>query len=437
MNSHFNPVSALRGKFAPPADKSISHRAALFAAMCDEPVTVCNYLESEDTHSTLNAIQALGAAVDQHAGTELVIRGVGLHTPAEVTGGTLNVGNAGTLLRLLPGWLGGQSGGMWTLDGDESIRRRPVDRIMEPLRLMGAQVSARDDRLPPLVIGGADLRAIDYTLPVASAQVKSCVLIAALLATGQTTVTEPELSRDHTERILARARVPFERDGLTVRVSQVDELELDRVDVPGDPSSAAFLAAAACIVPGARVVIERMALNWTRTGFFRIARRMGAVVLGELEEEPVAGTTVAPSEEPIGDVDVAQAPLEGTVVEPHEVPLAIDELPLVALLGCFAEGDTVVRGAAELRLKESDRIEATVEGLNGLGADIEATPDGFVVHGGGGIEGGTIDALGDHRMAMLGAVAGLASRSGVTVVGMEAAAVSYPGFEADVGALVG
>src|SRR3954467_5777330 len=350
MNAHFNPISTLRGNSAPPADKSISHRAALFSAMCDEPVTICNYLESEDTYSTLDAVQALGAAVDQHDGGELVIRGVGLRTPAEVTGGTLNVGNAGTLLRLLPGWLAGQRGGMWTLDGDESIRRRPVDRIVEPLRQMGADVHARDDRLPPLSIGGADLTAIDYELPVASAQVKSCVLMAGMLATGQTTVTEPQLSRDHTERILARARAPFERKGLTVKISQVDELELDRVDVPGDPSSAAFLAAAACIVPGARVVIERMALNWTRTGFYRIAERMGAVILGELEEEPVTETGAPPpSEEPIGDVDVAQAPLEGTVVEPHEVPLAIDELPLVGLLGCFAEGETVVRGAAELR----------------------------------------------------------------------------------------
>jgi 3-phosphoshikimate 1-carboxyvinyltransferase len=436
MKTHFNPVSALRGKFAPPADKSISHRAAIFSAMCDDPVTVCNYLDSEDTQSTLHAIQALGAAVDDQGGTELVIRGVGLRTPAEVTGGTLNVGNAGTLLRLLPGWLAGQSGGLWTLDGDESIRRRPVDRVMEPLRRMGAQVSAREDRLPPFVIGGADLTAIDYTLPVASAQVKSCVLIAALLATGQTSVTEPEFSRDHTERILTRARVPVERDGLTVKVAQVDELELDRVDVPGDPSSAAFIAAAACIVPGARVVIEGMALNWTRTGFFRIAERMGAVVLGELESRPDPGTGKVPADEPIGDVDINQAPLEGTVVEPHEVPLAIDELPLVALLGCFAEGETIVRGASELRLKETDRIAATVEGLNGLGADIEATEDGFLVHGGTGIEGGTIDARGDHRMAMLGAVAGLASKSGVTVDGMEAAAVSYPGFEADVRSLV-
>jgi 3-phosphoshikimate 1-carboxyvinyltransferase len=321
---------------------------------------------------------------------------------------------------------------MWTLDGDESIRRRPVDRIVEPLRRMGADVKARDDRLPPLTIGGSDLTGIDYDLPVASAQVKSCVLIAGMLATGRTSVTEPQLSRDHTERILCRARVPFERHGLTVTVSQVDELELDRVDVPGDPSSAAFIAAAACIVPGARVVIERMALNWTRTGFYRIAQRMGAVVLGELEAGPPDHT---PDSEPIGDVDVAQAPLEGTTVEADEVPLAIDELPLVALLGCFAEGDTQVKGAGELRLKESDRIAATVTGLAGLGADIEATGDGFVVHGGTGIEGGTIDAGGDHRMAMLGAVAGLASRTGVTVEGMEAAAVSYPGFEADVRAL--
>ena len=434
MNAHFNPISTLKGKFTPPSDKSISHRAALFAAMSDEPVTVRNYLDSEDTTSTLDAIQSLGAGVDQQQPDEMVIRGVGLRTPAEVTGGTLNVGNAGTLLRLLPGWLAGQTGGSWTLDGDESIRRRPVDRIIEPLRAMGADVHAEQDRLPPLTIGGADLKGIDYDLPIASAQVKSCVLMAGMFATGQTSITEPNLSRDHTERILARARVPFERDGLTVKVSQVDELELDRVDVPGDPSSAAFIAAAACIVPNSRVVISGMALNWTRTGFFRIAERMGAVILGELEQpEPGA----APDKEPVGDVDIAQAPLEATTVEPHEVPLAIDELPLVALLGCFAEGETVVKGAQELRLKESDRIAATVENLTSLGAQIEATDDGFVIQGSGGLEGGTMDARGDHRMAMLGAVAGLASRSGVTVEGMEAAAVSYPGFEQDIEALVG
>jgi 3-phosphoshikimate 1-carboxyvinyltransferase len=431
VNVRFEPSGPLKGTLTPPADKSISHRAALFSAMSDMPVSVRNYLDSRDTAATLDAIQALGAGIDERDG-EIVIRGVGLNTPAEVTNETLNVRNSGTLMRLLPGWLAGQPGGVWTLDGDESIRRRPVDRIAEPLRRMGATIEAREGRLPPLRIQGAELLGIEYELPVASAQVKSCVLIAGLLAQGTTYVTEPQRSRDHTERILCRARVPFGSDGRTLYVSQVDELELDVVDVPGDPSSAAFVAAAASLVHGSRVVIDRMALNWTRTGFFRIAQRMGAVMLGDLEEEP----DEVPSEEPIGDLDVAAAPLVGTTVEPDEVPLAIDELPLVALLGCFAEGQTVVRGAEELRLKESDRIEGVVNGLRGLGANIEATGDGFVVTGEGGLEGGTIDALGDHRLAMLGAVAGLASRSGVEVRGMEAAAVSYPSFEADLGSLL-
>src|SRR5439155_654860 len=216
---------------------------------------------------------------------------------------------------------------------------------------------------------------------------------------------EPQQSRDHTERILCRARVPFERDGLTLRVSPVDELELDDVVVPGDPSSGAFLAAAACVVPGSRVLLDGVALNWTRTGFFRIAERMGAVIVGDLEDPSNPSAT----EEPVGELDIAQAPLEGTTVEPAEVPLAIDELPLVALLGCFAEGETVVRGAEELRVKESDRIAGVVDGLRALGADIDATPDGFAVGGGGGLDGGELDSRGDHRMAMLGAIAGLAS----------------------------
>jgi 3-phosphoshikimate 1-carboxyvinyltransferase len=226
--------------------------------------------------------------------------------------------------------------------------------------------------------------------------------------------------------------VPFEREGLRITVAQVDELELDRVVVPGDPSSAAFIVAAAVLVSGSRVVVKDVGLNWTRTGFLRIAERMGAVIVGDLEE-PGAEADV----EPVGELDVASGPLEGTVVEPDEVPLAIDELTLVALLGAHAEGETVVRGAAELRLKESDRIAGVMEGLRGLGADIEATTDGFVVRGDGSpLRGGSIDAKGDHRMAMLGAVAGLASVEGVEVVGMEAAAVSYPGFEQDLRSLL-
>src|SRR6185503_14266041 len=207
-----------------------------------------------------------------------------LHAPLEATGGLLNVGNAGTLMRLLPGWLAGQPGGVWTLDGDESIRRRPVDRVADAVRRMGAVVEARDDRLPPFTIRGAALAGIEYELPMPSAQVKSCILIAGMSASGSTTVVEPGPSRDHTERLLRRARVAFERDGGRMSVAQVDELELDEIVVPGDPSSAAFIVAAAILVGGSRVVVRNVGLNWTRTGFMRIAERMGAVIVGELEE---------------------------------------------------------------------------------------------------------------------------------------------------------
>ena len=426
MNRRFEPSGPLRGSVTPPADKSISHRAALFGAMTDEPVTIRNYLFAEDTLSTLTALRVLGAGVDMREG-ELVLRGVGLRGALEATGGTLDVGNSGTLLRLLPGWLAGHTGGVWTLDGDESIRRRPVDRIVEPLALMGAAVEAREGRLPPLKIGGGRLTGIEYELPVASAQVKSCVLIAGLLAEGETCVREPHPSRDHTERMLLGAQARFARreDGF-VCISHLDELELGEVTVPGDPSSAAFWVAAATIIPDSRIVIESVGLNWTRAGFFRIAEQMGAVIVGDLEEP---GTFVA--EEPVGELDVASAPLEATEVTAADIPIAIDEIPLVALLGAFAEGETVVRGAGELRVKESDRIMGVVDGLGGLGADIEATGDGFVVRGTGGLRGGTIDSRGDHRLAMLGAVAGLASEEGVEVTGFEAVSVSYPGFEAD------
>jgi 3-phosphoshikimate 1-carboxyvinyltransferase len=429
--ARFEPSGPLRGDYTPPADKSISHRAALFGAMCDEPVPVRNFLDSADTRCTLAALLKLGAGVEEGNG-DVLIRGVGLRAPLEATGGMLDVGNAGTLMRLLPGWLAGQPGGVWTLDGDASIRRRPVDRVAEPLTAMGAQMEAREERFPPLTVRGAQLSGIEYELPVASAQVKSCVLIAGMLADGSTTVIEGSQSRDHTERLLRRARVPFAREGLRLTVSQVDELELDEIVVPGDPSSAAFMVAAATLVSGSRVVVKGMDLNWTRTGFLRIADRMGAVVVGDLEEP---GTDA--DAEPVGELDVASAPLEGTVVEAAEVPTAIDELTLVALLGAFADGETVVSGAAELRVKESDRISAVVDGLSRLGAEIEATDDGFVVRGDGApLRGGVIDAQGDHRMAMLGAVAGLASSEGVEVVGMDAAAVSYPGFERDLSALL-
>jgi 3-phosphoshikimate 1-carboxyvinyltransferase len=434
----FEPSGPLRGSLRPPPDKSISHRAALFGAMCDEPVTVRNYLDSQDTRSTTRALLSLGAAIEESRDADgggrldLLVRGVGLHGALEATGGRLDVGNSGTLLRLLPAWLAGQAGGEWSLDGDASIGRRPVDRVVEPLARMGAGVQAREGRFTPLLVRGTELQGIEYDLPVASAQVKSCVLIAGMLAAGSTTLTESAQSRDHTERILRRSRVPFERIGLSTTVGGVDELELDEVVVPGDPSSAAFMVAAACLVPGSRVVIEGVGLNWTRTAFLQIAQRMGAVVLGDLEPP---GTEA--DDEPIGEIDVAWGPLESTEVGSEEVPLAIDELTLVGLMGAFADGETVVRDAGELRHKESDRIATVVEGLRALGADIEDSGDGFVVRGDGApLRGGTLDARGDHRLAMLGAIAGLASREGVEVVGMEAAAVSYPEFQQDLAALL-
>jgi 3-phosphoshikimate 1-carboxyvinyltransferase len=432
MNLRFDPSPPLKGTVAVASDKSISHRAAILSAMASEPVLITGYLDAEDTNSTLAAIRELGAIVERQ-GEQLRIRGCGLRgalAPAR----PLDVGNAGTLMRLLPGWLAGQRGERFVLDGDASIRRRPVDRIAEPLRRMGAQLEVTGERFPPLEITGSGLTGITYELPVASAQVKSCVLLAGTM-TEATTVVEPVASRDHTERMLLRAGAEVSRtvDSAGVwrtTVGNVDELELDTITVPGDISSAAFLIAAGVLIPGSRLVLEKAGLNWTRTGFLRILERMGAIVIGELEP---AGTFTA--EEPVSELDISHGPLQGTTVEAEEVPLAIDELPLVALLGCFAEGETIVSGAAELRVKESDRIATVVDGLRGLGAEIEAAADGFRVVGTGGLRGGTIDAHGDHRLALVGAVAGLASAEGVEVIGFESASVSYPTFTDDLARL--
>lgn len=431
MNERYEPASGLRGEISPPADKSISHRAALLGAMSASPVRIRNYLEAADTRSMLGAVQAVGARVDASAG-EIVVAGPGLRGARE-SAGTIDVGNAGTVMRLLSGWLAAQEGRAWTLDGDSSIRRRPVDRVAVPLREMGAQVEATDGRFPPFTVRGARLRAIAYDLPVASAQVKSCVLLAGLTAEGATTVREPAPSRDHTERLLARAGVRVCRSGNDVTLGPADELALGDVDVPADMSSAAFAIAAGVLVPGSRLVVRDVNVNWTRAGFVHVARRMGALIEGDLEDDP--GEDI-PHREPVADLEIAAGPLQGTVVEPEEVPRCIDELPLVALLACFAEGETIVRGAQELRVKESDRIAAVVNGLGALGGRIEATEDGFVVTGTGGLRGGTLESAGDHRLAMLGAIAGMASREGVHVVGMDAAGVSYPGFADDFAALV-
>jgi 3-phosphoshikimate 1-carboxyvinyltransferase len=430
LSDRFEPAArGLRGTLVAPADKSISHRTALLAAISDGPVRIENYLQAADTMATLEAVRALGAAVELDR-ADVVVGGVGLRGAREPDR-AIDVQNSGTLLRLLPGWLAGQEGRRVTLDGDESIRSRPVDRIALPLRQMGAQIECTDERLPPLTIFGAALHGVEYVLPVASAQVKSCVLLAGLLAEGPTTVIEPAPSRDHTERMLLSAGVSVVRDGARVTVTAPSGLALDSFRVPGDPSSAAFWVAAALLVPGSRLRIENVGANWTRNGFVNIARRMGAQIDGEIES-PDAPLSAS---DPVTSLEISHSSLSATVVEGAEVALAIDELPLVALLACFAEGETVVRDAAELRVKETDRVATVAEGLRALGGEIEPTPDGFVVRGGGVLRGGTMSSHGDHRLAMLGAIAGLASRDGAEVAGMGAAHVSYPGFTADLARL--
>lgn len=440
----FDPAGPLRGSLRPPPDKSISHRAALIAAMSVGEAGVERYLNAADTRSTLDAVRCLGAKVEAtpegDGALSLKIGGVGLRGATVAGDGRIDVGNAGTLLRLLPGWLAGQGKGSWTLDGDESIRARPVDRVAEPLRLMNARVECREDRLPPLTVHGSRLEGIRYELPVASAQVKSCLLLAGLLAEGETRITEPAPSRDHTERMLTAAGATVEVEDMAslatarsparprITVHPADALDLGSITIPGDLSSAAFFIAAALLVKGSDLRLEGVGLNPTRSGLLGVVNRMGGPL--EVDEQSAAGN------EPRGAIRVRSAGLTATRVGPAEVPLAIDELPLVALLGCFAEGETVVNGAEELRHKESDRIAAVVEGLRGLGGEVEALPDGFAVRGTGGLRGGALDARGDHRMAMLGAVAGLASSEGVEVEGFDAAGVSYPGFEADLRRLI-
>ena len=435
----FDPAGPLHGELNPPPDKSVSHRAALIGAMAEGPTRITGYLDSADTRATLRAISAVGAEVrkgepDDHGGLFVEVEGIGLRGPRPAE---IDVGNAGTLLRLMPGWLAGQSSGDWILDGDESIRRRPVDRIAEPLGRMGAEVEARESRLPPLLVRGARLRGIDYEMPVASAQVKSCLLLAGLLAEGRTTVREPYWTRDHTERLLASAGAEIRREGDTITVAPTERLEAGDVPVPGDFSSAAFFLVAALIVPASEISLREVGINRARIGLLAILSRMGIEMGGAHQgDRSVSIEEIRePGPEPVARLNVRAAGLRGTEVTAEDVPSAIDELPLVGLLGCFAEGETVVSGAAELRAKESDRIAGIVEGLAALGAEVEGRPDGFVVRGTVARRGGTLDARGDHRLAMVGAVAGLASREGVEVQGFDSVEVSYPGFERDLRAL--
>jgi 3-phosphoshikimate 1-carboxyvinyltransferase len=406
------PAARITGHVAVPGDKSISHRSLLVGALSEGPTVVRGFGRGGDTESTIAAIRALGAFVDDADDRELVVHG-GDFRDAEI-----DCGNAGTLVRLIAGLLAGKSG-TYVLTGDESLSARPMERIAEPLRRMGADLETTDGHLP-LTIRPAQLTAIDYELPVASAQVKSAILLAGLAADGATTVVEPTPTRDHTELMLEAAGITVRRRPTSVTV-EPGTPKLAEVSVPGDISSAAPLLVAAALLPGSDLTIHDLGLNPRRTGLLEVLERMGAriSVFNRRRE----------GREPAGAVHVHFDEIVAAELHPREIPTLVDELPLVALLAAHARGKTRIRGAEELRVKESDRIEAVTDALRACGARIKSTEDGWEITGvPARLRGGRVDARGDHRIAMLGAVAGLASREGVELQGAEIAAISFPGF---------
>ena len=415
-----SPALAVRGIVRVPGDKSISHRAALFNALGDGQASITNFSPGADCASTLNCLRDLGVDIERN-GDRVSVRGSclrGLREPSDV----LDCGNSGTSMRLLSGALAG-SGVFAVLSGDGSLRRRPMARVVEPLRQAGARIDGREGgRLPPLVIFPvARLRGIEHRPRVASAQVKSALLLAALFADADTTVVEPAPTRDHTERLLRAMGAELEISELAITLRPVERLRCVYVEVPWDFSSAAFWLTLGVLHPAAEIRIQNVGLNPTRTGFLTILQRMGANV--ELQSErDVAG-------EPVADLVAWSSKLRATTVGADLVPLAIDEIPLVALLGLFADGETVVSGAGELRAKESDRLAVVAEGLSALGGQVEATADGWRItpsH----LEGGRVDSANDHRMAMLFALAGVLGK-GAEIAGAESVSISYPSFWAD------
>jgi 3-phosphoshikimate 1-carboxyvinyltransferase len=414
------PATALAGHLVVPGDKSISHRAVLLAAVGEGETGIEGFGRSDDTESSLAAVRALGADVVEQDVDRVVVRGRGLRG-LQAPAAPIDCGNAGTLLRLLAGLLAAQRG-TFTLTGDESLRSRPMERVAEPLRRMGARVETSNGCAPVTIEGVGRLSGIEYRLPVASAQVKSALLLAGLYADGTTTVVEPVPTRDHTELLLAVAGARVRRGPSSVSLQRAERLALEQVEVPGDFSAAAPFLVAATLLPGSELTIHGVGLNPRRTGLLDVLARMGARIAAYNRRRVGA--------EPVGDLEVRSAELVATAVEPDEVPLMIDELPLLALAAGFARGETVLRGIGELRVKESDRLETVTSSLRALGIRVSASDDRLRVRGvpsrpkGGGV----VDAAGDHRIAILGAVAGLVSREGVEVDGADAVAASFPGF---------
>jgi 3-phosphoshikimate 1-carboxyvinyltransferase len=411
------PAAALVGHLVVPGDKSISHRAVLIGALGEGETRVRGFGRSGDTEATVDAVRALGVEVEDVAHDELVVHGVGLRG---LRAGIVDCANAGTLMRLLTGVLVGQQG-EFTLIGDESLTARPMERVAAPLRQMGASVETTDGHAPLVVHGSGALRGIEVEPDVASAQVKSAILLAGLNAEGPTTVVERIPTRDHTEVMLEAAGIRVRRSAASVTVEPAGALRLVEVVVPGDFSSAAPLLVATALIPGSDLTIHDLGVNPRRIGMLNVLERMGARV-SIFDRRRAGGESVA-------SVQLQTGELVATEIGTDEVPSLVDELPLVAILASHARGETRVSGAGELRVKETDRIEAVTDGLRALGARIRSQADGWTITGvPARLRGGRVDARGDHRIAMLGAVAGLASREGVAVEGADTAAISFPGF---------
>ena len=413
------PGQSVSGVITVPGDKSISHRAVMLGSIADGETRVHGFLESEDCLATLAACKAMGVEVAASADGSLVIRGAGrdgLHAAA----GALDLGNSGTGLRLLMGLLAGQSFDS-VLTGDASLRRRPMERVAAPLRAMGARIATEQGGAPVRISGGARLHGIDYRLPVASAQIKSALLLAALGADGRTTLESPGPSRDHTERMLRAMGAAVETDEARHRVSLNGPCRLTggRIDVPGDLSSAAFFIVAGCIGARDSIEIRNVGVNPTRTGILDALAAMGARI--ELRNQRLQAA------EPVADILVHRSALKGIVIPPELVPLAIDELPVLFVAAAFADGQTTVTAAEELRHKESDRIHVMAQALSAVGIGVRERPDGMTIDG-GTVSGGTIDTAGDHRIAMAFAVAALGSTGPITIIDTAPVSTSFPGF---------
>ncbi len=411
----------LKGEIIPPPDKSISHRAIMFASLAKGKSRIKNFLWAKDPISSMNAMKSLGVDIEVTETSEIVVYGKGLHSLKE-SEDIIDCGNSGTTIRLLSGILAGQPF-LSILTGDESLRQRPMKRIIKPLSMMGADILGRkENSLPPLVIKGGSLKGINYEMPIASAQVKSCILLAGLYADGETTVIEPHKSRDHTEKMLKSMGANIEVNGNIVKIStQRKELNPFEINVPGDFSSAAFFIAAATLVKDSEVIIKNVCLNETRTGFLDVLNRMGGNV-EILEQRNQAG-------EPVGDLRVKSSPgLKSVIVEGDIIPRLIDEFPILCVLATQAEGKTVIKDAKDLRAKESDRIRAMTTELKKLGVHIEELEDGVEIKGPCKIKANEVYSYKDHRIAMSLSIAGLLADGETKIVDADSVDISFPEF---------